>query len=94
MESQLQRFFGLNDSVPEYILSNLENLPNNRGYIWKDVWCFGKRPAESDVVHLTEPKRGFVYIHEIHKDKHLIFTKQGREAPQLVQTIRRTKLLS
>ena len=28
------------------MLRNLKNMPNNRGYIWKNTWLLGEKPAE------------------------------------------------
>lgn len=91
LTNQYKKFLSIGDTLPEYIRNNLENLPNNRGYIWKNIWCFGKRKSDCDVLYLTEPKKGFVYIHEIFFDKHMIYMKRGRDALQLVESFSRNK---
>lgn len=57
-------------SIPDHLLDKLRNMPNNLGYIWKDIWCFGNRaPERTDEYSLFE-KRGqrmlvHVYNHQV-----------------------------
>lgn len=84
MNNFYKKLVEIDNSLPEYIFRNLKNMPNNRGYIWRNVWYFGEKDPESNIVYLTEPKKGFVYLHEIYPEKYLIFSKKGRENPVLV----------
>lgn len=33
-------------SIPDYLHDKLDNMPNNMGYIWRNIWCFGKNPPQ------------------------------------------------
>lgn len=41
-------FMKKSNSAPNYILKNLRNMPNNRGYIWKGVWFWGRLPQKEN----------------------------------------------
>ena len=41
-------FMKKSNSVPKYILTNLDKMPNNRGYIWKGVWFWGRLPEKEN----------------------------------------------
>ena len=32
------------DSIPDYMIKKLNNMPNNKGYIWRGVYCYGNLP--------------------------------------------------
>jgi hypothetical protein len=89
LESQYRRMLDIERSLPSYICENLKTLPNNRGYIWRGMWCFGNLNPTSDVLYLTEPKKGFVLMHELTRTHYLIRSKKGREQPVLVSCVQR-----
>lgn len=89
LDNFYKKLLDIEATLPEYIVRNLKNLPNNRGYIWRNVYYYGEREADSNVVYMTEPKKGFVFLHEIYPDEYLILKKYGRNAPELIE--RRTR---
>lgn len=34
-------------SIPDHLREKLKNMPNNLGYVWKDIWCFGGKHARN-----------------------------------------------
>ena len=36
-------FIRNSNKVPSYVLRNLKNMPNNKGYIWRGIWYYGER---------------------------------------------------
>tara|TARA_Y100000389_G_scaffold122516_1_gene119829 strand:+ start:9668 stop:10519 length:852 start_codon:yes stop_codon:yes gene_type:complete len=36
-------FIRNSNKVPSYVLRNLKNMPNNKGYIWRGIWFYGER---------------------------------------------------
>lgn len=46
MDKSYQYFLKINDTVPDYMLKKLKNMPANKGYIWRSVFCFGEQKAE------------------------------------------------
>ena len=38
------RYFVRNSAkVPDFIMRNLQNMPNNKGYIWRSIWFYGAK---------------------------------------------------
>jgi len=81
--------------IPTYILDNLKTMPNNKGYIWKNIWCFGEKPAVYDrsgkpeMVVMFERQKDIMYIHEITEKEHHIFKKIGQQPRQYVSGVMR-----
>ena len=74
-----KHFQNLNNSIPQFILEKLENMPNNKGYIWKGIYCFGQLPPDSLDKHcLFEKHRDLLIIHEWNSKEYKIWHKQGR----------------
>lgn len=69
------------ERLPDYIRTNLQKMPNNKGYIFKGIWYFGFLPAESkDLLIMFERPMGGdkQLIHEICKNKyHKIYHKNS-----------------
>ena len=92
LSKDTQRYYNhylkASNSIPSYILNNLKQMPENKGYFWKSVACFGELPAEKGK-HLTlfEKKRGgILVIHEWSDTEYKIFNKIGKDKKQLVST--------
>ena len=41
-------FCNVCNSIPDYILTKLKQMPNNKGYIWRGVYCYGHKKPEKD----------------------------------------------
>ena len=58
----------IDESVPDYIRKNLDNMPHNKGYIWRGCYYFGKLPIprndNPNVVIMFEKKKYEMIIHE------------------------------
>lgn len=74
------------DNIPDYILKNLKEMPNNKGYIWKDVYLYGELPSEDNKprVMFEKPNREVLYIHEWYNGEYKKFEKVGKNRKQLV----------
>jgi hypothetical protein len=71
-------------SLPVYIRNNLDNMPNNKGYVWRGVQYFGKKPPERNNKYvLFENKKGKLYIHEWTPDflRFTLSVKNNRNGP-------------
>jgi hypothetical protein len=57
------------ERLPDYIRTNLQRMPNNKGYIYKGIHYYGALPAErnNDLVILFERPPGMsdMLIHEV-----------------------------
>lgn len=81
-------------SLPVYIRSNLENMPNNKGYIWRGVHYYGKKDQDSEKRVMFENKKGELHIHEWSPDnlKYTLTIKQNKSSRgeiEFVETFKR-----
>ena len=86
-------FYKIVDSVPDYILRNLDEMPANKGYIWRGCWLFGKLRPENNykTTVLFEKKGNITKIYEFDDKVFTLSEKQGKERKQLIYTLQRTK---
>jgi hypothetical protein len=95
LQKETDRFFFNCDTIPDYIKENLKTMPNNKGYIWKGIQCFGELPPENDTIILFEKLRGNIMkIHEITRKQYLIYEKQGKGQKKLISNTKRNPILS
>lgn len=72
------------DTIPEYMIKNLKTMPNNKGYIWRGIYCYGDKPSQDDNhTILFEKRKGVLTIHEWIRGKdftqYIISEKQPRQ---------------
>ena len=70
-------------SIPEYIKNNLKEMPSNKGYIWKGIYCYGQLPKEiGEPQIMFEKQNGTLKILEIYdKGEYRLYKryeKQGK----------------
>jgi hypothetical protein len=83
-------FVRISNSLPDYLLSNLKNMPCNKGYIFKGVWFMGYLPEEYGQSTVLFEKQGQTnLIHEYKKDVYLLWERDGRHKKLLSKTFRR-----
>lgn len=79
------------ESIPDYMLDNLKNMPNNKGYIWRDIYCYGELPAEQNQpTTLFEKQRDLLIIHEWATKYYTIYHKLGKTGRKTI--VNRTEL--
>jgi G:T-mismatch repair DNA endonuclease (very short patch repair protein) len=79
------------ESIPDYMLDNLKNMPNNKGYIWKDIYCYGELPSEQNQpITLFEKQRDLLIIHEWSNRYYTIYHKLGKTGRKSI--VNRTEL--
>lgn len=70
-------------SIPDYIKNNLKEMPCNKGYIWKGIYCYGQLRKEiGEPQIMFEKQNGILKILEVYdKGDHRIYKryeKQGK----------------
>lgn len=92
-EREYEKYLEKCDSLPNYINSALEKMPNNSGYEWKGITFFGKKPKDNTGIKtIFEPLRNKVLrIHEYNNNIHSIYEKTGDNKRVLVSKHRYTK---
>ena len=94
MQRAYERFISINHEIPNYMLENLKTMPNNKGYLWKGIYCFGRLPANRNEPRVIfEKQRGDVmYIHETIGNETHTYKKVGKEPKTYVSTMIRKKI--
>ncbi len=94
MQKALRRLNSILDSVPDYISRNLQEMPSNKGYIWKHVHLYGLQPPEkpySKTVMFEKLPRQVTRIHEWTPQYYRVYRKEGKEVKTLESTEQRTR---
>jgi len=74
-------------TVPGFIITNILDMPSNRGYIWKNVKYYGKKPASEGPIVLFEPRKGKTFIHVWETTHYNVYEKlKGNKYQTLVKT--------
>ncbi len=85
-----RRMCQIDDEMPQYMKDSLENMPTNKGYIYRGVWYFGKIPVhpEEERKYLTmfERFKGIQYIHEYIREyphkTYNVYEKLSKNSPK------------
>ena len=95
IQKDIDRFIRDCESIPEYILNNLKEMPSNKGYIWKGIHCYGNKPPESDTTIMFEKcKGGTLKIYETNKDYRTVYEKNGSSQKKMTLKERRNSIFS
>lgn len=79
-DKEYEHFLRVCDSIPDYMLKKLKTMPNNKGYIWRNVFCYGNLKAEEgQPTIMFEKKNGILVIHEWTNTEYKIWHKEGKE---------------
>jgi vacuolar-type H+-ATPase subunit I/STV1 len=76
------------ERLPDYIRTNLQKMPNNKGYIWKGIHYYGYLPAEknNDMLIMFERPLGVtdMLIHEIKKGHYYKIFQKSRNGSNVL----------
>jgi len=83
------------DTIPDYIQNSLKEMPNNKGYIWRGIECYGSNQDnnQSSSTVLFEKHRGLLVIHDRTPTEHKIFHKKGKDKKVLYSSIKNLRLI-
>ena len=86
MNKEYNRFLKICDTIPDYINRNLKEMPSNKGYIFRGIWCFGEKPAEpgQPLIMFERLKNDIMRIYEIDHEYRKIFEKQGKHGKRVL----------
>lgn len=97
IQKETDRYFKNSYSLPPNKLNNLKNMPNNKGYIWNNIWHLGLLPQDSDTIILFEQIRNsdIQKIHEYTNEYYSIYHKTRNDKKQkLISREKRNPILS
>jgi hypothetical protein len=70
MDKEFSYYNEVNSTLPRFISEKLDDMPNNRGYIWRGVWYFGQQPSRNDQpLVMFEKYQKVLYVHEYSRDQ-------------------------
>jgi hypothetical protein len=81
--------------LPSYMERNLKSMPNNKGYVWKEIIFYGHMPAERNkptVIFDKDSRTKTLTIYEWSPSEYKIFEKVGEERKKLVHREKRKQL--
>ena len=93
IEKEYNKFLDKCNNIPDYIIRNLKEMPSNKGYIWKGIWCFGELPADSEILIMFEKVNGDLRIYEIDQNFRCIYEKKGKEKKNLISKTPRSDFI-
>lgn len=89
-KSAAAHFFRTNP--PEWMSNELQNMPCNEGYIYKNIYFYGEKPKKGDTYTLYENFRGYKHIHVWNKTHEYIYKQLNRQEKTLIQSkLRKTR---
>jgi len=86
LQKEDDKFYRLCASVPSWIEDKLKEMPSNKGYIWRGLWCPGYLPSNSKYVSMMEKiKGGITRIIEVDDNYRTEYKKTGKGPKVLVK---------
>jgi len=87
-------FIKTSNSIPDYILNNLKTMPNNKGYIWRNIACYGELPKErgQPITLFDRQRGGLLIIHEWTPNEYNVYHKKDKDRKILYSSELRKKL--
>lgn len=66
-------------TIPDYMLKKLKEMPNNKGYIWRGIQCYGELPEEpGQPLVMFEKNKDLMIIHEWTDSEYKMWHKKGK----------------
>jgi hypothetical protein len=97
-ENEIRRYYSYHlknvETISEHIKKNLSNMPSNKGYVWRGIYCFGELPPENNNTTIMFEKtcRDVMYIHEWTEKEIKLYKKVGQNRKALISTTKRRPL--
>ena len=93
-----KKFYKNLNSIPHWMLDKLKDMPDNKGYIWRNVWCFGKKNTSNFKNHITmfeNMKGGVMRFIEIDDTHTKTYEKASKNAQKrLVTSFKRNNFMN
>lgn len=86
---EYQKFLKNVNRCPDFIKKKLKNMPNNKGYVWNNIYYFGqqKQKHKSDTVTIIQKERNNkMYIQEWRSDRIDVYLCISKGKKELMST--------
>lgn len=79
------------DTLPNYMATNLAEMPNNKGYIWRGIYFFGHQEAVAGepTIIFEKMRGGVLRIHEYTATEYRLYEKVKKDRRKLINRKRR-----
>jgi hypothetical protein len=65
-DKEYQNYLEECKKIPRHLKNKLDNMPNNKGFIYNGIWLFGNKKSTSNkIIIMFEKDHNYIYIHEI-----------------------------
>lgn len=92
MDRSYRHYLKTVDTIPDFINKKLARMPNNKGYIWRGIHCYGALPHEpGEPIVMFEKRGNTLAIYETTDDRHKVYTKVGNDRKVLAYDTPRRK---
>lgn len=82
-------------TLPSYMKRNLENMPNNKGYIHNGTHFYGLKPPDGKNIIMFEKKGQILIIHKYYHNKiEIIHKNQITNKSKVIETKERINLFN
>ena len=82
-------FNKVSSELPDYMIKNLSEMPNNKGYIWRGVNFYGDLKSQLGPVVMFEKQGNILVIHEYTPTDYKRFEKNGKDRKILIYSEKR-----
>jgi hypothetical protein len=66
-------------TIPDYLREKLKNMPNNMGYIWKNIWCFGEKPTSNKTEYILYEKQHQQFLMHVYNLQNRVYTLYDKD---------------
>ena len=86
-----KQFFRDSASLPDHLHDKLKTMPNNMGYVWKDIWFFGAKAAQQTNEYSLLEKRHnqfLVHVYNLSKQEYTLYEKDNTGRRHVIERSR------
>jgi hypothetical protein len=67
-------------TIPGNLLDKLKNMPNNKGYVWRNIWCFGEKPVSyinEYTLYEKQNQKYLVHVYDLRSRTYSLYDKDN-----------------
>lgn len=74
-----RQFFKDCSTLPDYLHEKLKNMPNNLGYVWKNIWFFGEKYASNKNEYILYEKQNQQFLMHVYNLQTRMYTLYDKD---------------
>jgi hypothetical protein len=67
-------------TIPDNLLDKLKNMPNNKGYVWRNIWFFGEKPVShihEYTLYEKQNQKYLVHVYDLRSRTYSLYNKDN-----------------